>query len=179
MLRALSNPRKAQGGGQQTGAALVFQLQGTGSSQEAPPSLSPPGQDWDRKSQENKAHIFPCEAERPVLGKQWPRWDQRELGPDWGQKLSPSWTALLLLLQRLQRAHPTFPPDSTPNFPTPLPSLSTAPESSLMAPPQAGHVLLQSRPLLRACPLPQFLLSAPRLQHFSSTSASSLPSLTL
>lgn len=77
-----------QGGGKETGAALVPQLRGLDS--RTPSRSSPPAQDLDKKSQENKDHIFRCEAERPALGKQWPCWDQRELGPDWGQKLSPS-----------------------------------------------------------------------------------------
>lgn len=94
---------------------------GTRSSHGAPPGLSPPGQDLDTKSQENKDHIFPYEAERPALGKQWPCWDQRELGLDWGQKLSPSLIRMTASspppvtkvwghAYRSLGAHPTFQP---------------------------------------------------------------------
>lgn len=68
MLRALSNPRKAQGGGQQTGAALVFQLQGTGSSQEAPPSLSHQGRTGIESLRRTKPTFSPVKQKGQCWG---------------------------------------------------------------------------------------------------------------
>lgn len=126
MLRLCATHARREAEERRQGRPLSLSCQGRDPPREPLPSLSPPGQDWDKKSQKNKDHIFPCEAERPVLGRQWPCWDQTQLGPDWGQKLSPSSRALLLLSQRSLEsrhagsfeAHPTFPP----HLPTALPS---------------------------------------------------------
>ena len=137
---------------------------GTRSSHGAPPGLSPPRQDLDTKSQENKDHIFPYEAERPALGKQWPCWDQRELGLDWGQKLSPSLIRMTTsspppvtkvwrweeqrVRMRVDPSGPTPPSSRTPQLPAP-PHPAQLLERSLTALPQASHVLAHSRSSLK------------------------------
>lgn len=82
--------------------------------------------------------------QRPVLGKQWPCWDQRELGPDGGQKLSPSWI----------RMTTCSPPFTKVPFGAHLASLLVFPPHTieLQQPhcsPTAGCVLSHSRPLVK------------------------------
>lgn len=119
ILRALCNPHKAED--KKQGSPLSLGCL-PGSCTEPLPPWPPPGQDSNEKSQENKAHIFPCEAGRPLLAKQWPCWGSKELGPSSGQRLSPSlirMTTCSPLLSQMSPLRPTRP--CRPHLPAPPP----------------------------------------------------------
>lgn len=57
-----------QGGGKETGVAVVPQLLRTGSSQGAPPSLSPPAQDWIKSLRRTKTTFSPVKQRGQCWG---------------------------------------------------------------------------------------------------------------
>lgn len=158
-LRAPCKPREAQGGEKELGRSLSLRCQGLDPPGAPLPSLSPPGQDWDEESQENKGHILPCEAEASAGGTMASLRSKRA-GPRLGTKAESQLDGSPPPLTKVSGEHACRVLGGPRHLPPHLRLLSPPPlqlqESSLMALPRADPVLFQARPLLKNMPLPSF-----------------------